>query len=108
MARRSSGGGPTSVPPSPPFSLPRTTLRLPLEEMDFIARDRGPRAVGRALVALVRDWRTLFGLPTPIRQQLEADMRRQGIEAPRDYLVWLLMERHKSLVNGAQLLPKVG
>lgn len=91
------------APSLPPF-LPRTTLRLPAEEMAFIAKDRGPRAVG---LALVRDWRTLFGLPTPVRQQLEADMRRQGIEAPRDYLVWLLMERHKSLVNGGpQMLPK--
>ncbi|MFT3714029.1 MAG: hypothetical protein QM817_40730 [Archangium sp.] len=48
-----------------------------------------------ALRRVITDSGTFFGLPAPARARLEQDMAALKLTSQRDYIVWLLMERHR-------------
>lgn len=52
-----------------------------------------------ALREAVHDRLNFFALPAPARTLLEQDMRQLGIASQRDYVCWLLMERHRQVAR---------
>lgn len=75
----------------------RVALKVPAEEVAFFAPANSPKAASRAVTAVLRAVRTLFGLPEPVRLALMADMKAKGMSDVQAYLTWLCVERHNSL-----------
>ena len=84
-------------------SRSRLLVPLPREEREFLAEAlAGKRGLGNAVLALVRDVRTLFNLPGPVRELLEHDKAQRGLRSNRAYLHWLVMERFKVCAQRAE------
>lgn len=75
----------------------RVALKIPTEEVAYFAPANSPKAASRAVTAVLRAVRTLFGLPEPVRLVLMADMEAKGMSDVQAYLTWLCVERHNSL-----------
>lgn len=83
--------------PSDPL---KTSFAFSLELRRFLCADDAPKgAFAAALRQVITDSGTLFGIPAPLREVLEAEMRDLGL-SQRDYVVWLLLERHGQLTRG--------
>lgn len=76
---------------------PRVALKVPAAEVAYFAPANSPKAASRAVTAVLRAVRTLFGLPEPVRLALMADMKAKGISDVQAYLTWLCVERHNFL-----------
>src|SRR5688572_2727614 len=78
-------------------------VRLSDEDLRFLRTTLKPRRRGlsRVVLDVLRDVRTLFDLPRPMRSALESDMANLGLTSNRDYLLWLLMERYRARVPDA-------
>lgn len=76
------------------------TLNLPQRTKDLVTRD-GRESLSAAVRGLIRDRISLFEMPRPARLVLEKDMEQQGITDQRDYVIWLLLERHRHLMGQA-------
>lgn len=76
---------------------PRVALKVPAEEVAYFAPANSPKAASRAVTAVLKAVRTLFGLPEPVRLALMADMKAKGMTDVQAYLTWLCVERHNSL-----------
>lgn len=76
--------------------MERLTLDLDASQKKAITPDIG-RGYAGVIRSLIDDSLNLFGLPAPIREVLEVDMRERGIPRQRDYVLWLLLERERSL-----------
>ncbi|MDP1918918.1 MAG: hypothetical protein Q8L14_21895 [Myxococcales bacterium] len=55
--------------------------------------------ISTALREAIHDRLNFFALPAPAREVLDADMKRRGIRSQRDYVIWLLMERHRHVLG---------
>jgi hypothetical protein len=60
---------------------------------------RGVVPISTALREAIHDRLNFFALPAPARDVLAADMKRRGIRSQRDYVIWLLMERHRHVLG---------
>lgn len=76
--------------------MERLTLDLDAEQKKAITPAIG-RGYAGAIRSLIDDSLNMFGLPAPIREVLEIDMRERGIPDQRSYVTWLLLERERSL-----------
>lgn len=83
--------------PETDHQRPRVALKVPTEEVAYFAPANSPKAASRAVTAVLRAVRTLFGLPEPVRAALMADMKAMGMSDVQAYLTWLCVERHNSL-----------
>ena len=81
--------------PKKPAPIHRTTVSLAPGDKRALAETA--RNVTAAVRELIRDGLTLYGLPAPIRETLQEDMRALRMQRPRDYIVYLLFQRHASL-----------
>lgn len=85
-------------PQSSPLKV--VALKLPAEEVRFFApTSAGPKTATRTVTGVLRDVRTFFGLPAPVREVLEADMERLNVTDVRKYLAFLLVDRHHRLLE---------
>lgn len=105
-AKRSVGEGASGeTAPSSSRKKPRLVFEIDehLKELLQPSVGRGYAGVVRALIV---DAYCMFGLPAPIREALEQDMRSRGIHSQRDYVLYLLLERERAVratpsINGA-------
>lgn len=74
------------------------TLNLAQATKDLITRE-GRESLSAAVRGLIRDRVSLFEMPRPARLVLERDMEQHGITDQRDYVIWLLLERHRHLLG---------
>lgn len=74
------------------------TLNLPQATKDLVTRE-GRESLSAAVRGLIRDRISLFEMPRPARLVLERDMEQQGITDQRDYVIWLLLERHRHILG---------
>jgi hypothetical protein len=79
-----------------------TSVRLPMEEYEFLLHRARQRSFNAALLEVVRDARTLFGLPGPMRAALEEALLLRGCRDSRDYLQALLAEEYRRLPLGSR------
>lgn len=69
-----------------------------LRRMLLNGEKRPPRgALIDSLRRIISDSGTFYGLPEPIVDVLKADPQFQRCSGQRDYVLWLLMERHREL-----------
>ena len=79
-------------------SAPRLSLCLPDELRERLVSGPARRgALTGALLQCVLDATSLYGLPKPVRDELERDMRQRRYSDQRDYVLWLLVERYRQL-----------
>lgn len=95
-AERVEGGG--AADSAQPDGRGTVSLNLPQTTKDMVTRG-GRESLSAAVRGLIRDRISLFEMPRPARLVLEKDMARQGITDQRDYVVWLLLERHRHLMG---------
>ena len=77
-----------------------TSLHLPKDDAEYCAiRGRVVGSFRAAVRESVADARTLFQQPQTVRERLRKDMKRLGLEWPRDYVVHLLNLRNEELIR---------
>lgn len=96
----SAGGSPVSVSRDAtegedPKAEKTNIVLAPGTKQELI--EGGRFSVSGAIRRMLEDWRAFFGLPAPARAVLAADMAELGVATQRDYIVWLLIERHRTL-----------
>lgn len=91
-------GGPAQLQESQGDGRGSVTLNLPQATKDLVTRE-GRESLSAAVRGLIRDRISLFEMPRPARLVLEKDMDQQGITDQRDYVIWLLLERHRYLLG---------
>ncbi len=79
-----------------------TSLRIPVPDADWARAERGQvtGSFNSSICEAVADARTLFQLPSIIREELERDMEAFGKEWTRDYVIHLLTLRYQALIRG--------
>lgn len=74
-----------------------TVILAPGTRLELTHQGRVP--LSTVLRETVHDRLNFFALPAPAREVLNADMKRRGIRSQRDYVVWLLLERHRHVLG---------
>ena len=74
-----------------------TFILAPGTRLELTHKGRVP--LSTALRETINDRLNFFALPAPAREVLDADMKRLGVRSQRDYVVWLLMERHRHVLG---------
>lgn len=82
-----------------------TFILAPGTRLELTHKGRVP--LSTALRETIHDRLNFFALPAPAREVLDADMKRRGIRSQRDYIIWLLMERHRHVLSAGEDVGEV-
>lgn len=81
-------------------------LKVPAEEVAPFSSVNKQRTASRAITAVLKGLRTFFGLPQPVRDALERDMKTLKINSREEYFAWLLLERFHKLSSNQSKAPR--